>query len=69
MTHSRLRCRWRSHPRSGPRRGDEFGAPWRNGNASGSKPEVSGSNPDGAAIYVDDATGRIVDADWWPGDP
>lgn len=29
----------------------------------------TGSSPVGAAIYVDDASGRAVGPDWWPGDP
>ena len=29
---------------------------------------VVGSSPTAPAIYVDDATGREVGPDWWPGD-
>lgn len=35
--------------------------------ASGSKPLGSGSKPDApATVYVDDASGMIVDEDYWP---
>lgn len=38
--------------------------------APGSNPGTfAGSSPAGAAIYIDDESGREVAETWWPGDP
>lgn len=41
---------------------------WCNSSTALSKSVGLGANPSGAAIYVDNETGREVTEDWWPGD-
>ena len=42
-----------------------FGASSR-GKARGSNPQDGGSIPPAPAIYVNNATGEVVDEAWWP---
>lgn len=42
------------------------GVPERSKGGSSNLPEIVGSNPTPAAIYIDNATGNVVDEAWWP---